>query len=195
MENWTEQVQINFAKGVLGLPRKGVSNDFVRAELGAERVAARWDKLRLGYWHKLQTVHKDRAISKVLAWRKRGCNVPRRTGWLQTSREVFAKYGMQGELEDPRSGMQKDQWKRQCQAEVDRVEMGLMRARLTGSGRSIQTYESALKEWGKTPAGYTAMQERRRGQAVGSLKGTWMRGRNHWVQSSSYCAARACYRY
>ena len=50
-----EHVQTDFARAVLGLQGQwGVSNVFVRAELGLSKMAARWKKLRLGSWRMLQ---------------------------------------------------------------------------------------------------------------------------------------------
>jgi len=49
-----ERVQTDFAKTMLGLTRGGISNDFVRAEAGLETIAARCEKLRLGYWRRIQ---------------------------------------------------------------------------------------------------------------------------------------------
>ena len=158
MEERAEKVQINFAKGILGLPARGVSDDFVRAELGIERLTARWDKLRLGYWHKLQTAKPDRAVAKVMKWRKRtlaqagGDSM----GWLQTSQAVFEKYGLTDEWNDPHSGTHKEDWKRKCYAAVDARETTEARARLESMGPSLQLYGSKLKSWNPTPAPYAA---------------------------------------
>ena len=46
--NEAESLQTSFARAVLRLP-PGSPNLFVRAELGLERLSARWSKLRMGY--------------------------------------------------------------------------------------------------------------------------------------------------
>jgi hypothetical protein len=158
MEERAEQVQMNFAKGILGLPARGVSDDFIRAELGIEKLTARWDKLRLGYWHKLQTAKPDRAVAKVLEWRRRRLSRPggASMGWLQTSQAVFEKYGMATELNDPQSGKNKEEWKRKCYAAVDKKETKEARERLAQMNPDLQLYGSKLKCWDPTPRPYAA---------------------------------------
>ena len=146
---------MNLAKGILGLPARGVSDDFIRAELGIERLAARWDKLRLGYWHKLQTAKPDRAVAKVLDWRRRG-HSQASMGWLHTSQAMFEKYELTTEWNDPQSGKNKEEWKRKCHAAVDTKETMDARARLARMNPDLQLYESKLKCWDPTPAPYAA---------------------------------------
>ena len=60
-----EKIQTDFARAVLGLTGEwGVPNFLVRAELGME-------KLRLGYWRRIQVARKDRAYFKVVVMRRR----------------------------------------------------------------------------------------------------------------------------
>ena len=66
-----ENVQTDFARTILGLDgTHGVSNDFLRAEMGMERIQARWTKLRLGYFRRLHVAKADRTIVDVLRLRK-----------------------------------------------------------------------------------------------------------------------------
>ena len=39
----------------------------MRAELGLEKLASRWEKLRLGYWRRIQAAKSDRALAIVAA--------------------------------------------------------------------------------------------------------------------------------
>ena len=66
-----EQVQTDFARVILGLQgQRGVSNDFVRSEMGLEMLASRWEKLRLGYWRRIQVALPSRALSIVARMRR-----------------------------------------------------------------------------------------------------------------------------
>ena len=59
-----EKIQTDFGRSILGLNGiKRVSNDFVRAELGMERLQSRWAKLRLGYWRRVQIASPDRLFN------------------------------------------------------------------------------------------------------------------------------------
>lgn len=159
-------------KGILGLPDRGVSDDFVRAELGLERLSARWDKLRLGYWHKLCTAGGNRALSKVVAWRRQhippATAQPQGSGWMQTSWKMLEKYGLIDEWRRPDSGTIKRRWKHLCYSAVDSAEELAARKRMQSHGMSMVRYEGRLKEWGETPARYAAYagEVERRGSCV-----------------------------
>jgi hypothetical protein len=64
-------VQTTFIKGTLGLHANwsGVSNEVVRAEVGAERIQDRWAKLQLGYWRRLFKAPRTRLLRKVADFR------------------------------------------------------------------------------------------------------------------------------
>ena len=67
-----EKIQTDFARAVLGLTGEwGVPNLLVRAELGMEKLRSRREKLRLGYWRRIQVARKDRAFFKVAVMRRR----------------------------------------------------------------------------------------------------------------------------
>ena len=54
LEAKLEAVQTRFGRSVLGLTgKRSVSDDFIRAELGLEKIASRCEKLRLGYWRRI----------------------------------------------------------------------------------------------------------------------------------------------
>ena len=114
-----EQVQTDFARGVLGLQgQRAVSNDFVRAELGLEMLASRWEKLRLGYWRRLQVAKPDRALSKVAnmrRWQVRwGMGKIGELSWMQGTRSLIRNRGLTHHWSDPKKSVatSKALWKK-----------------------------------------------------------------------------------
>ena len=46
-----EAIQTNFCRDILGLVGcQSIPNDFIRAELGMEKLTSGWAKILLGYW-------------------------------------------------------------------------------------------------------------------------------------------------
>ena len=146
-----EQVQTDFARGVLGLTNKiGIANSFVRAELGLEAMEARWQKLRLGYWRRIQVANQGRALSVIAALqRDRVLRGEAHGSWMQGSRQLLhqvnlAEYWYEPELAKRKT---KEEWKElvykqteQDQEDKRRLEMGEM--------VSMQRYMK-IKEWGR----------------------------------------------
>ena len=65
-----ESVQTNFARAILGLIGcQSIPDDFIRAELGLEKLEARWQKLRLGYWRRLQMTSSGTTLHSLVALR------------------------------------------------------------------------------------------------------------------------------
>ena len=61
-----ENVQTNFARAMLGLVGcQSISNDAIRAEMGMEKLSSRWEKLRLGYWRRLNVASGERTLVAV----------------------------------------------------------------------------------------------------------------------------------
>ena len=62
-----ETVQLKFIRGVLGLHGNGsgVSNEVLRAEVGAEPITSRWAKLKMGFWRRIFTAPPDRLLRVV----------------------------------------------------------------------------------------------------------------------------------
>ena len=179
----------------LGLPGRGVSNDFVRAELGLERLEARWAKLRMGYWHKLVVSKPERAVAKVVAWRRRRLppegynNLQLGTGWLQTSKLMFEKYGLTRQWEAQDSGRVKERWRDLCYTAVEEAEDREARTRLKELV-TMQRYEARLKDWGKTLQGYAAYageRDRRGSRVVERYLDAW----SEPVGPDSRCSAGA----
>ena len=81
-----EKVQTDFARAILGLQGQwGVPNVLVRAELGLEKLSSRWEKLRLGYWRRIQVAEPSRALAVARARRWQcmwgGAGMGRWIGW------------------------------------------------------------------------------------------------------------------
>ena len=100
---------------VLGLTNKiGIANSFVRAELGLEAMEARWQKLRLGYWRRIQVADQGRALSVVSALqRDRALRGEAQGSWMQGTRQLLhqvnlAEYWYEPELAKRKT---KEEWK------------------------------------------------------------------------------------
>ena len=114
-----EKVQTDFARMVLGLKGKwGVSSDFVRAELGLEKLESRWEKLRLGYWRKIQSAKPERILSIIARLREQ--QVRTSTGragklsWVRGTRELLMKRNLTQYWLAPSEcyeEMSREQWK------------------------------------------------------------------------------------
>jgi hypothetical protein len=126
LANTAESIQTNFARAVLGLQgQRGVANVLVRAELGLEKLASRWEKLRLGYWRRIQVAQPSRALVAVararrwqLMWGGAGMG---RLGWMGGTRQLLKDRGMAEYWSDPARSAQlsKNQWEVMV---YDRVE-------------------------------------------------------------------------
>jgi hypothetical protein len=97
-----ERVQTDFARGVMGIShcKFGVSNDFVRSEMGMETIASRGEKLRLGYWRKIQVAEQDRALVVVAGLRAEqvrwGVGRAGSLSWIKGTRELLQGRGLAG---------------------------------------------------------------------------------------------------
>jgi hypothetical protein len=99
LANTAEAIQTNFARAVLGLQgQRGVPNVLIRAELGLEKLESRWEKLRLGYWRRLQVAQQNRALAVVgrarrwqLMWGGAGMGS---LGWMKGTHQLLIDRGM-----------------------------------------------------------------------------------------------------
>lgn len=104
--NKVEQIQTDFARAVLGLQGQwGVPNVLVRAELGLEKLESRWEKLRLGYWRRIQVAEPSRALAVVarnrrwqLSW---GTGNIGKHGWMAGTRQLLRDRGLAEHWSDP----------------------------------------------------------------------------------------------
>jgi len=162
-----ERVQTDFAKAVLGMAGAGqdrnkghgkrqgswgVSNDVVRAELGLEKVEARWEKLRAGYWRRIQVASPDRALIKVA--RARWEQVLQGDGkgsWMTGTRDLLLRRGMEMHWYSPEKSAArcKEGWKREVYEGVERgYEMERTRRMEELKGSASARY-LRIKDWGK----------------------------------------------
>ena len=148
-----EQVQTDFARGVLGLQgQRAISNDFVRTEMGLEKLAARWEKLRLGYWRKIQAARPGRLLTKVARMRmgqvRWGMSRLGELSWMKGTRSLLTSRGLARYWYDPAraKAKTKERWKKLVYLQVeehfeqerDKRSRGLV---------SLARYNS-IKHWG-----------------------------------------------
>ena len=151
-----EGVQIDFAKAMLGLTRGGVSNDFVRAEAGLETITARCEKLRLGYWRRIQVASPERALSVIARHRTEhvrwGVGKRGEWSWMKTTRKLLRERGMGDHWYDPTrcTEVPKEQWKDEVYQQVERWHDAGRANRMRGLS-SMQKY-LGIKHWGETDA-------------------------------------------
>ena len=92
-----EAVQTNFAKTILGLQgQRALTLTFLRAELGLEKLAARWEKLRLGYWRRIQVAKPGRALVLVANARRRQLRWEggAELSWMRQTRKLLRERGL-----------------------------------------------------------------------------------------------------
>lgn len=128
-----EVVQTRFARAVLGLDQGwNTANDIVRAELGLEMLAARREKLRLGYWRRIQVARKSRALHYVAALRRRQLldwnSTEGWNSWLRGTRRLLRHRELGEFWENPgdTEDISKEGWRRLV---YDKVEEGFERDR------------------------------------------------------------------
>jgi hypothetical protein len=148
-----EAVQTNFARVMLGLVGcQSISNDALRAEMGMEKLSSRWEKLRLGYWRRLNVASEERTLTAVvslrrnhLIWGYRGAG----DGWMGTTRNLLVKHGMHAHWQNPKlCAMQsKEQWKDLVYKAVENAEGEKLRGNFAKmSGESASRY-FRIKNW------------------------------------------------
>jgi hypothetical protein len=157
-----EAVQTNFARTILGLVGcQSISNDVLRAEMGMEKLSARWEKLRLGYWRRLNVASADRTLSalaslrrKHVIWDQKGS----KDGWMGSTRSLLKKHGMLSHWFDPSLCVDqcKDEWKDIVYEAVESKEGEVLRQRLSSmSGEAVARY-ARIKHWGTVTEEFAA---------------------------------------
>ena len=114
-----ESMQTDFARAILGLQGQwAISNAFVRAEMGLEKLSSRWEKLRLGYWRRLNTAEGTRALAAVARtrmWQVKwgGAGVGARS-WMRGTRDLLQTRGLTDHWTVPSecAAMTKAEWKK-----------------------------------------------------------------------------------
>ena len=147
-----EKVQTDFARAILGLQGQwGVPNVLVRAELGLEKLSSRWEKLRLGYWRRIQVAEPSRALAVVARARRWQCMWGGagmgRWSWMVGTRNLLRSRGLAEYWNSPILCSQhtKDSWKDKV---YDRVEAHFEGERDTKAATltSLSRYVK-LKSW------------------------------------------------
>ena len=150
--NEIERIQTDFARAVLGLAGvHGVPNVLVRAELGLEKLESRREKLRLGYWRRIQVARRDRAFYKVAALRRMqvivGEDVEGTKSWMWNTRSLMWKRSLGREWDEPWlcCFISKEDWKKRVYTEVDECYDGRRMVELAGM-KSVRRYVR-VKNW------------------------------------------------
>jgi len=148
-----ERVQTDFTRAVLGLQGQwGVSNVLVRAELGLERLAACWEKLRLGYWRKIQVAEPNRvlaAVARARRWQVMwGGQRMGNLSWMRGTRSLLRSRGLSEYWSQPGlcTFLSKADWKSEVYTQVE-AHFELERCREVERLPSLQSY-SNIKTWG-----------------------------------------------
>jgi len=151
-----EKMQTDFGREMLGLwGQPYVPNAFIRAELGLELLESRREKLRLGYWRKIQEAPLTRALAVVAATRRSDVLASHQQGgtsWMWGTRSLLNARGMGCYWQRPRSCLApaKEDWKELVSLKVD----GYFEARREVQMEalpSLQRY-ARVKSWGKVSA-------------------------------------------
>jgi hypothetical protein len=150
-----EAVQSSFLRAISGVHKygMGVSNDFLRAEHGVERLSARRAKLKAGFWRRLHTVAPDRVLRSVMSLRYRQVNAGNailgsRT-LLRSFRASLVNRGLGQYWDDPDSTVldySAESWKQFSYNTIDETEDNARALRMADS-RSLDIY-TRTKFWG-----------------------------------------------
>lgn len=149
-----ELVQTRFLRGVLGLGQKsgGVSVDFMRAELGVERLSARRAKLVMGFWRRANRADPRRALFAVLHHRVRqarspNCVVLGSRSVVHHMHATLTEFGLEALWHDPVpcATMSAEVWRKRCYAAVDAKEDADRAVRMADLS-SLHDY-TAVKSW------------------------------------------------
>jgi len=150
-----EAVQINFARIILGLNGcQSIPDDFIRAELGMEKLTARWEKLRLGYWRRLHVTAPTTTLRAVVALRKWQVDwAPPAfdNGWMGKTKTLLQEGGFLEDWSDPNlcCTMSKRGWKNAVYHSVEERETSNMISRLSSMNSRHAARFVRSKFWGK----------------------------------------------
>ena len=120
-----EAVQVNFARIILGVNGcQSIPDDFLRAELGMEKLTSRWEKLRLGYWRRLHVSAPKTTLHAFVALRKWQVDWAPPTfnnGWMGQTKTLLQDGGFSRDWIDPKlcCAMSKQAWKKAVYGSVE----------------------------------------------------------------------------
>lgn len=149
-----EKIQTDFARGVLGLQGyRGVADVLVRAELGLEKLSSRWEKLRLGYWRRIQVAKPNRALAVVARARRWQCMWGGagigRLSWMVGTRRLLRDRGLAEHWNNPDlcTLRGKEEWRKKV---YERVEAHYEEERESEVARlSSLTRYTSIKSWAR----------------------------------------------
>jgi hypothetical protein len=150
-----EAVQIDFARIILGLNGcQSIPDDFIRAELGMEKLTARWEKLRLGYWRRLHVTAPTTTLFAVVALRKWQVDWAPPVfdnGWMGRTKMLLQQGGFTKDWSAPNlcCTMSKRAWKTAVYNSVEERETADTINRLAGMNSSHAARFVRSKFWGK----------------------------------------------
>ena len=156
-----EQIQMSFTRAVVGIHGNGsgASNEVLRAETGTEPLAARWDKLQLGYWRRTFGAHPHRLLRIIAVDRLRarlGDAGDRVKGWILAAETNFSKHGLDQYFRNPdkTTPYLSEEWKKLTYDAVDtRTDSTRMEAM---SKQTSTACYARVKSWTVNPVHYCA---------------------------------------
>ena len=123
-----ERIQTNFARSILGLVgSQSIPNDLIRSEMGMEKLSCRWEKLRLGYWRRINLASPERTLAAVVSLRRKqlAWDYPgSKHGWMSGTRDLLVDRGLIRFWSDPNlcHRLSKKEWKQIVYDAVERAE-------------------------------------------------------------------------
>jgi hypothetical protein len=150
-----EAVQIDFARIILGLNGcQSIPDDFVRAELGMEKLTSRWEKLRLGYWRRLHVAAPRTTLRAVVAlrrWQVDWAPPAFNNGWMGKTKMLLQEGGLAKDWLDPKlcCSLSKEAWKDAVYDSVEERETSDTISRLATMNSNHAARFVRSKFWGK----------------------------------------------
>lgn len=150
-----EAVQIDFARIILGLNGcQSIPDDFIRAELGMEKLTSRWEKLRLGYWRRLHVTAPRTTLYAVVAlrkWQVDWAPPAFNNGWMGKTKMLLQEGGLSKDWLDPKlcCGSSKKAWKDTVYDSVEERETSDTISRLATMNSNHAARFVRSKFWGK----------------------------------------------
>ena len=172
--NKAEKIQVDFARTVLGLQGcQSIPDDFLRCELGLEKISCRWEKLRLGYWRRLHTHQPPTTLQALVSLRRWQVNwAPPNfnNGWMGKMKDLLCNAGLSHHWPNPflSTDMAKRAWKEVVYDSVEDRETMAVIDRLSSLTSAHAARYARSKHWGKMDKNHACMQGEinRRGMLV-----------------------------
>jgi len=155
LANKAEAVQTNFARSILDLAGcQSISNDVLRSELGMEKLSARWEKLRLGYWRRIHQATSERTLHFVVSlrrWQVEHAPPAFNNGWMKPTKKLLQDRGLFSYWQDPNlcSRVPKLDWKDTVYEAVEEHDTASIQDRLALLSSETAARYSRIKNWGE----------------------------------------------